>query len=93
MKSRQLQSNDDLSNFLCRLGGELRSLGELDLANAVERASRFASGSASEFLHEAQEALREVRRKQLTSLNEVQNKEIISAVQQIEVAFLKVGGA
>jgi len=57
MRAMQLQSNKDLLEFLLRFATELEARGETQLAEDVMFASRFASGSASEFLHEAHQIL------------------------------------
>jgi len=51
MRVMQLQSNQDLLEFLLRFATELEAHGETQLAEDVMFASRFPSGSASEFLH------------------------------------------
>jgi len=81
-----------LYEYLVRLSGELTSLGELDLAEKVRFASRFASGSPSEFLGEARLALTLVSDHCALKLTEKEIIEIKSVIQQINVAFMKIGG-
>jgi hypothetical protein len=93
MTSRLLQNNNELLQYLLQLSEELQSKGALALAEELKFASRFASGSPSEFLDEAQQALRKVRANCECALDETQLKAISSVINQIEVAFIKVGGA
>ncbi len=89
---RNLRSNHDLYAFLLSLSRELGSNGELDFSQLVETASRFGSGSASEFFHEADQALRAVQNQSKT-LSELQRDEINAVILQISNAFDQVGGA
>jgi hypothetical protein len=93
MNPTQLKNNDELLDYLLRLSGELSSEGEAKLAEEVKIAGRFASGSPSEFLYEAQEVLEKVRINCASTLNEIQLAGIARVIQQIETAFQKVGGA
>ena len=93
MNRLQLQNDDDLFKYLVRLSGELKSKGELQLAEEVRVASRFASGSPSEFLHEAQTALKKVTANCASVQSKAQLADATSVIEQIEIAFKKVGGA
>jgi hypothetical protein len=93
MNSRQLQTNDDLFHYLVWLSGELKSKGEANLAEKVRIASRFASGSPSEFFYEAEESLKLVRKKCALVLTESQLADVAVVIEQIETAFKKIGGA
>ena len=96
MAARKFQSNRELFDYLVQLSDILRSKGEADLADQVFRASRFASGSPSEFLHEAETALRTVRRNcvdRSTILDEGELEQASSAIRQIQIAFMEIGGA
>jgi hypothetical protein len=93
MNPRSLQNNRELFEYLVWLSEELRSKGRTDVAEAVRIASRFLSGSASEFLHESQGALEHARDNCASQLTPSQLADIVSVIEQIEVAFKKVGGA
>lgn len=90
---RQLQNNNELFNYLVWLSGELKSKGQPELSEEVRRASRFASGSPSEFLDEAQEVLKRVKDQCIAVLSETQLADVASVIEQIERGFKKVGGA
>jgi hypothetical protein len=93
MNPLQLQSNYELRDYLVWLSNELKSKGQSELAEEVHLASRFAGGSASEFLHEAGEALRKVKTSSASMLTESQLAAVEKVIEQIETAFKKVGGA
>lgn len=61
MSPSTLTSNAQLFSNLCNLADESRRCDETDAAEAILLASRFASGSPSEFLHEAQLAFKKVQ--------------------------------
>lgn len=93
MNIRQIKNNHELFEYLVWLGGELKSKGQPELAEEVRFASRFASGSPSEFLDEAQEILKRVKDQCLAVLSDTQLTDITSVIEQIERGFNKVGGA
>jgi hypothetical protein len=93
MTAPLLQNNEELFNYLVALSDHLRSRGQIELAKVVKTASRFAFGSQSEFLSEAQDALKKVRSGNSNVLDQEQISEIRSIIHQIQVAFIKVGGA
>ncbi len=89
----QLQSNKDLLEFLLRLAAELEARGETQFAKDVMIASRFASGSASEFLHEAHQILTRIDGSRPSVLTTEQSNDVKAVITQIYEAFLKIGGA
>src|ERR1043166_8265829 len=91
--SRTFQNDKELFDYLVWLSGELKSKDKSELAEEVRIASRFASGSPSEFLHEAQTVLKKVKANCISVLSETQLADAASAIEQIESAFKKVGGA
>ncbi|MBI1178447.1 hypothetical protein GC207_13515 [bacterium] len=93
MNPHQLHSNNELRDYLVWLSNELKSKGQSELADDVYLASRFAVGSASEFLHEAGKALRKVKASSALMLTGSQLTDIAKVIEQIETAFKKVGGA
>jgi len=93
MNPRTLKSNQELSEYLVRLSGDLHHKGATDLANAAQYAARFATGSASEFLHEAQLALSRVQEQHGGALSAAEASDIQRVLTQIREAFRKVGGA
>jgi hypothetical protein len=96
MAAREFQSNRELFDYLVQLSDILRSKGEADLADQVWKASRFASGPPSEFLYEAEAALRSVRQTcvdRSVILDEAELEQAGSAVRQIQIAFMRIGGA
>jgi hypothetical protein len=93
MNPKILQSNDDLASYLVWLGNRLGDGGQAALADDVILASRFANGSPSEFLHEAQTALEKVVHLRPSSLANEEIEGAKAVVVQIKVAFKKIGGA
>jgi hypothetical protein len=93
MTAPLLQNNQELFNYLTVLSDHLRSRGQTELANVVRTASQFAFGSQSEFLSEAQDALKKVRSSNSNVLDQEQSSKITDIINQIQVAFIKVGGA
>lgn len=90
MNPYTLRNNDDLLDYLVRTARVLVDSGHGALAQRVERAALFANGSPSEFLHEAQSALRSLGIAKPSGLD---LSELRSVVDQIEVAFRSIGGA
>jgi hypothetical protein len=90
---RQLRNNGELFEFLTWLNGQLRSRGEVTLADGVVQASRFISGSASEFLHEAHSILTKVAGTAPSVLTPAELGDVRNVLQQIDTAFKNVGGA
>jgi len=88
-----LDNNDDLYEFLLRLAKELQAHGEAQLAREVIFASRFASGSASELLHEAQHVLTKIEQYSLAALTPEESRNLRDVIMQIDDAFRKIGGA
>lgn len=82
-----------LYEYLIRLSEDLKSRGQHELAAEVKFASRFVVGSPSEFLHEAQQALKRVKSKCGSTLSRVEAASITDMIQKIEISFLKIGGA
>jgi hypothetical protein len=93
MDPRALKSNEELATYLARISTELSSKGAQALADDVGRARRFVSGSPSEFLHEAELALANVRDNHNGALDSSAAAEVHSVIAQIQAAFSKVGGA
>lgn len=89
---RRVQSNSDLHEYLLWLGSVLDEVGEPLRAEELRLAARFASGSATEFLHEAQLALEGALRSDAT-LTVEQREELAQVISQIADAFRSVGGA
>lgn len=93
MNPRALQNNEDLFEYLVQLGESLQAHKRSSLAENVNQASRFASGSASEFMHEAQLALTLVKENQPEYLSVDEMKDLEGVIAQIREAFQKIGGA
>lgn len=93
MNIRRLKNNQELFDYLVWLTGELKSKGQPELSEEVRHASRFASGSPSEFLDETQEVLKRVQDQCIAVLSETQLADVASVIEQIERGFDKVGGA
>jgi hypothetical protein len=91
--SIELKSDKDLFDFLVFLSKQFYSYGQNDIANELNFASRFASGSTSEFYHESEIVLKRVRDSFKDLLTESQFLEIISVIDQIDSAFKRIGGA
>ena len=93
MNARKLTSNSYLALYLDKLSSRLHCLDEFALADNVAMARRFAGGSASEFLHEAQVALTKVSESSCDKRDDEEKSEIATIIQQIADAFREVGGA
>ena len=93
MDPKRLRDNTELLCYLTELSNELESGGEKHLAQDVKEAARFAIGSASEFLHEAQVALQRVERLRPKSLSSNRLEELSAVIAQIRGAFDRIGGA
>ncbi|MFH0344212.1 MAG: hypothetical protein ACHBNF_19300 [Chromatiales bacterium] len=93
MRVMQLQSNQDLLEFLLGFANELEARGETQLAKDVMFASRFASGSASEFLHEAHQILTRIDGSKPSVLTTEQSNGVKAVITEINEAFRKIGGA
>jgi len=90
MNPQTLKSNLELLEYLKKMTKILRENDYAELAKEVERASLFASGSSSEFLHETQIALEDVI---AAKPKPIDPKEVQSVIHQIAEAFHRVGGA
>jgi hypothetical protein len=90
--SRAIDNNEDLYEFLLRLAEELQAHGEAQLAKEVIFASRFASGSASEFLHEAHHVLTKIEQCR-PALTPKESRNLKDVITQIDQAFRTIGGA
>jgi hypothetical protein len=88
-----LKNNEELYRYLLSLADELKHLGKSHASFAVALASQFASGSPSEFLHEAMTALTSVQADCKEILTETQLANLKSVIEQIKVAFQRIGGA
>jgi uncharacterized protein YjgD (DUF1641 family) len=88
-----LQSNIDLPAYMKRLAADLKAGGALDDAYRIADASQFSSGSASEFLHEARNALAGILQSHEKGLTAIQMEDLRSVIRQIDDAFRKIGGA
>lgn len=89
----KLENNEDLYEFLLGLAKELQARGKAQLAKEVIFASRFASGSASEFLHEAHQILTKIDRFRPAALTIEESRYLKDVITQINEAFLQIGGA
>ncbi len=93
MNIQRIANNEDLAQYLLQLGAELHSHGCIDVAEDVHRASRFAGGSSSEFLYEAEEALKKVAGSCADVLPQIEIAQVVRVLKQIREAFDQVGGA
>lgn len=93
MSTKRIESNEDLASYLQQLSTELRTRGCDSEAAQTQHASLFLNGSASEFLFEAEEALKEVHRTCANVLPELEMAQVIRVLKQIRGAFDRVGGA
>ena len=92
MNIKRIANNNDLADYLQQLGAQLRSCDRFDAAERTLFASQFATGSASEFLFEAEEALKVVHRSCADVLSEVEIAQVVRVLKQIREAFDQVGG-
>lgn len=88
-----LQSNLDLLAYLRKLAADLEAIDALDDARGIVGASKFASGSPSEFLHEARNALASVLQSREKDFSAIQMEDLRSVMRQIDDAFRELGGA
>ena len=88
--SPKLTDNADLLEYLARIAQILRDQSHEKLAQEADRAGLFASGSPSEFLHEAHASLERVARAKPAG---IELGEVYSIIDQIKEAFRNVGGA
>lgn len=93
MNSKDIQSNDDLYEYICWLAEQLRMRERKDLADKLISSSEFFYGSPSEFLHEVGCVLKDVIVSADTELDNAEKKDVTSVVHLIDKAFKKVGGA
>jgi hypothetical protein len=89
----KLENNEDLYEFLLGLAKELQAHGEAQLANEVIFASRFANGSASEFLHEAHHVLTKIEQCSPAALTPKESRNLRDVIILIDDAFRTIGGA
>lgn len=92
MKYNDIKDNNDLFKYLLYLHEELKNNGCLQLAEEVRVASRFISGSATEFLHESQSVLKKIVYEN-NCLVETEYAQVLNVIEIIDDAFKSVGGA
>ena len=88
-----LNTNSELYHYLLALSSTCRALGLTNSADRAEQAARFITGSPSEFLHEAQQALLAIVSESDARLGDEERARLLLAVKEIEHAFKQVGGA
>lgn len=93
MNTIQLKSNKDLFEYLVVLSRELEQFNEVVVAKELFHASRFFSGSPTEFLHEAHTALLNAKKVCKEKSYIIQLANIETVIKQIDFAFKQVGGA
>ncbi len=86
------RDNRDLLVFAEELLEFLRASREVDLADQLARANRFASGSSSEFLNEVHLALKNVLLFKPGTLSAEREDEIRQVMAQIDEVFRSNGG-
>jgi hypothetical protein len=93
MNPKALQNNEELFLYLTQLAENLNRCKQAKLSEAILKASRFAIGSESEFMHEAQLALEDVKRVSPKGLSNEELEDLVAVIAQIKKAFENVGGA
>lgn len=93
MNPRALKNNGELFEYLVRLGEKLQKCQSRELAELINNAGRFAVGSASEFMHEAELALERVKKESPKGLTGGDLRDADAVLAQIKEAFRKIGGA
>lgn len=88
-----LTSNAQLFDYLRDLATELQEHSETQAADVILAASKFVSGSPSEFLHESRAALVKVQSTCKESLSPLLLERMSVVVNQIDDAFRRIGGA
>lgn len=86
-----MENNFDLYNYLVKLENILRGKNYNDLAEKVHFASRFVSGSSSEFLGEALDILTILYKDHCDALSDDELCEMRDAIDAIINAFESVG--
>ena len=93
MMTKILKDNNELYGYLVQTARCLQEGEHFELAESLFQASRFVSGSPSEFFHEAQLALERVSKEQPQSLSSSQLQDVEAVRAQIKEAFRRIGGA
>jgi len=84
---------NELYQYLLGLQNTLRERGAIKLADKVQFAARFASGSPSELYTEAEDALKTVLREQKDILSKPELGELRQKIVGIDTEFRLIGGA
>jgi hypothetical protein len=93
MNGHNISTNEDLYKYLIHLSHTLDSKGRQDIADEIRFASRFITGSPSEFLHESQVVLKKLLDTSISLLQNEQKEEVKRVIEQIDVSFRQIGGA
>jgi hypothetical protein len=82
-----LSSNQDLYNYLLRLGQGLKARGAIELSDIAMGASRQAASMSAEFLGESRIALRRILSEGKTILEPSEEADIEDALRQLTAAI------
>jgi hypothetical protein len=80
-------SNNELYEYMQWLASTLQARGASDLATRVMSACHTAIGLSTEFLGESKLALKEVIESESSPLSEAEQKDLLSAMSQVDVAL------
>jgi hypothetical protein len=83
----------DLYNYLLWLAEQLQSAGAVQAASDVRQASKFASGSTSEFYGESRLLLPKVLQSEGGRMPELERARLAATIELIESEFRRIGGA
>ena len=86
---KPLSNNSELYEYMLGFEAKLRVHGSVDLADAVEGASRQASGLSTEFLGESRIALRRVSIQGQSVLTEQERRDLLDVLKQLDAALDK----
>ena len=89
----ELRSNEDLARLLGVIGSRLRARGRDESAAGLEEAGRWICGSPTEFLRKAEEVLRSALETEASFLEGGDQASMTHAIEQIDRAFRRIGGA
>ena len=92
MSKFTLASNEDLYKYLVWLGDRFKAKGKPDTASEILMTTNFAIGSQTEFLGEARKLLISLSGELDAVLTKAEQIDLEQVVNQINMAFGKIGG-
>jgi hypothetical protein len=93
MNPPDYKRTDGFYVYLNELSDELKNRDKWDLGEELFQANLFCGGSSSEWLHEVQVVLKKIRNDCTSVLSASELSDVSTAIDQVDLAFKKVGGA